>query len=194
MLILRSLHVANNALYSIASIFHRERCVRRIVNLMHAARHSSWSLCCFNIFMWWGVPFNRPHKIRVVAVDGVSVKASINYSKKNMNHIRGIHACAIATVSEYVAGLCLLQSFHPKKYRIIMSSLEATYHYQAKRKLNAVAQLSPKAVDDVKMQLKAEASVKHVMVSEVLDVDNNHVATVKTTWQVKPWSKVKLKL
>ena len=194
MLILRPLHVASNTLYSIAIIFHRERRVRRIVSLMHAARESSWSLCCFNILMWWGVPFNRPHKIRVVAVDGVSVRASINYSKKNMNHIKGIHACAIATVSEYVAGLCLLQSFHPKKYRIIMSSLEAAYHYQAKRKLNAVAELSPKVVADVQTQLEVQESVKHVMVSEVFDVDNNHVATVKTTWQVKPWNKVKLKV
>lgn len=167
--------------------------MRHVVNSLNRSKESRWQKWVFNKLMWWGVPFNRPHSVRVINVTDTSVQAAMKYSKKNTNHIKGIHACAIATVSEYVAGLCLLKAFEPTDYRIIMSSLTAEYHYQAKREITALASLDPEQCSVLKSECEKNDKATQVMVSNVHDVEGNHIATVTTKWQVKLWRNVKLK-
>lgn len=44
-----------------------------------------------------------------------------------MNHVRGIHVCAIATIAEFSTGFLLLTRLDDAKYRLIMSNMELEY-------------------------------------------------------------------
>src|SRR3954468_2711504 len=78
------------------------------------------------------VPFNSPHRFRVVAIEDHFLKAMIPYRRSNFNHIRGLHACALATISEFATGFLLLSRLDAAKYRLIMQRIEMDYHYQGK--------------------------------------------------------------
>ena len=78
------------------------------------------------------VPFNKPHGIKVMEISDHHLKTIVPYKRANFNHIRGIHACALATISEFTTGFLLLTKLDPKKYRLIMQSLHMDYYYQAK--------------------------------------------------------------
>lgn len=162
--------------------------------LMHKSQSSPMALCCFNFLLTYGIPFNRRHGYRVLKIQPGQVETTIPYRKRNFNHIRGIHACAIATLAEFAAGLVLLQSFSPKKYRLIMSKLHIDYHYQAKTPLVAVARMEPERVTRLKHKLETEEKVNQQVITEVYDQNKNAIATVTTYWQLKQWDKVTVKL
>src|SRR5687767_5596715 len=96
------------------------------------ARSSKFGLFRLNLGLGFIVPFNRPHKIKIKEIGEDFIKTIIPYRRKNMNHIRGIHACGLATAAEFASGFHLLTKLDSKKYRLIMESLEMKYHYQAK--------------------------------------------------------------
>ena len=56
-------------------------------------------------FLNWGlyrmIPFNAPHGFEIAEITDWEVKTVLPYIRKNLNHINGIHACALATVSEF---------------------------------------------------------------------------------------------
>src|SRR5687767_1107624 len=83
------------------------------------------------------IPFNKPHGFRIVEIGDYSLKTRIPYKKKNFNHIRGLHACALATISEFTTGFLLISKLDGTKYRLIMQRLEMDYQYQGK--MDAIA-------------------------------------------------------
>ncbi len=148
-----------------------------------------WKL---NFLLKFALPFNSPHKFIVSKINNDMVETFAAYSKKNFNHLRGIHACAIATIGELAAGLSLCQHFSGKTYRVIMAKMEVEYHYQAKKDLNAICKLSISDSEAMIARLSEQDKVMQELKSEVYDLDKNHVATVSTHWQVKPWSKTRV--
>ncbi len=140
-----------------------------------------------------GVPFNRPHRLFVRQVAENSIECSMPYAKRNFNHLNGMHACAIATLGEYCSGLSLLLYFKPELYRLIMKKIEVSYHYQGRSNLHSKCQVNPSDCENLLRQLSGVDTASQDMSTEIYDTDNNHIATVCTTWQVKPWSKVRLK-
>src|SRR5436190_21088311 len=74
------------------------------------------------------IPFNKPHGFRIIEISDSHLKTLIPYKKKNFNHIRGLHACALATISEFTTGFLLVSKLDEKKYRLIMQRLERDYH------------------------------------------------------------------
>lgn len=135
------------------------------------------------------VPFNKRHSIKVVEIKNGEFTTLIPYKKKNFNHIKGIHACGLATVAEYASGLSILYRLDVKKYRLIMKSISVEYFYQAK--MDAMAKVSKpndflsEGLDDV-MDVKDEIKIS--------DKVGNHLATATIVWQIKPWEKVKTNL
>ena len=168
--------------------------MKNILPLMHKARSSVWALRWLNFILGRGIPFNRAHGFKIVAIKEHAITTKAGYQTRNFNHIRGIHACAIATIGEFSAGLMLMMAFVPREYRLIMSQLEVQYHYQAKQDLLACAMLEPQAVAELQRQLQTEDKVYRLMTTEIHDATGHHVATVNTRWQIKPWDKVKLQL
>ncbi|MFL5786251.1 MAG: DUF4442 domain-containing protein [Bacteriovoracaceae bacterium] len=141
-----------------------------------------------------GIPFNAPHGFAIKALSPDQVKVSLPNRKLNHNHIGGVHACAMATVGEYCAGLSLLSKFGISKYRLIMSDLSATYSWQGRMDLEGIC--SPTAIDEaaVKAALDEGKTYSQPLETIIQEVKTGkEVARVKTTWQLKPWGQVKTK-
>jgi hypothetical protein len=101
----------------------------------------------------------------------------------------------MATCAEFSSGLLLLSRLDPKKYRLIMESIEMKYHYQAKADIVAEFEMTDEWLNEkVVDPLKEEEKVYVKCEINLFDSNRNHVATGYTNWQIKDWSKVKTKL
>lgn len=165
--------------------------MRKLSALLDRAQHSRWALFQLNFLLKRGIPFNAPHGIKIIKIDDSAIVSHMDYRRANQNHIRGIHACGIATVSEFSAGLCLMMNFSSAEYRIIMSQLEIQYHYQAKMTIQSKASLSTAQRQSILQALQEEGVAKVKQLSECHDEQGNHVASCYTHWQIKPWSQVR---
>lgn len=163
--------------------------------LIPRARKSSFWVFILNSILARTIPFNRPHRFRILGIDQNKITTFAPYRRSNFNHIRGVHACAIATVAEFSAGFLLLTKLDPTRYRLIMGRLEADYFYQAKEDIVATAELSEADLQaKVVEPLSHKEAVTIVMTTSLSDVSGNDVARVRTTWQVKNWAKVRTKV
>lgn len=163
--------------------------------LIPRARRSKPWLFVLNTILARTIPFNRPHRFRILAIAQNKIETFAPYRRSNYNHIRGVHACAIATVAEFSAGFLLLTRLDPTRYRLIMGKLEADYFYQAKKDIIAMAELSEQELHEkIVAPLRHQDSTTIVMTTSIRDVSGNSVARVETTWQVKNWDTVRTKV
>lgn len=163
--------------------------------LLTKARTSGPARWWLNLLLSHMVPFNRPHGFKVVPLLAGGIRVMVPHRRSNQNHIRGTHACALATAAEMCSGLSVLEHLDPKKYRLIMRSLRMDYHYQAKQ--HAYATCIPTAEDieqQVSVPLRTMDATDYTSTVEVHDRSGNHLATGTITWQVKEWEKVRTKV
>ena len=159
------------------------------------AKTSSFSLWLLNFGLSRIVPFNRPHGFKVSNLTDDSVETYAPYKTKNLNHIKGIHACALATISEFTTGVFLISKFGTAKYRIILRHLEMEYHYQGKTEIRAQFGLNSEEVNRLILDpLKSSDSVDVTCEVKTIDAGNNHISTGKVTWQIKEWEKVRTRI
>lgn len=162
---------------------------------INAAKQSKFGLYKLNLGLGYIIPFNRPHKIKILEIKDDTVRTIIPYKRKNFNHIKGIHACGMATAAEFASGFLLLTKLGSKKYRLIMESLEMKYHYQAKTAITAEFTVTESWMNEhIYDPLNQADSILVRCEIELHDTQGNHVATGYTNWQIKLWSKVKTKL
>ncbi len=159
-----------------------------------ARQHSFW-LWVLNQTLAFTVPFNRPHGFRLLHLGENSVQTTASNRRANRNHIKGIHACAIATVAEFSSGFLLLMNLDPRSYRLIMSRIEVDYRYQAKQQIIATSKITADYLThQVVEPLQNQDAVTIRMASEVNDISGNEIAAAYTTWQVKRWDRVRTAL
>ncbi|MBS1634630.1 MAG: YiiD C-terminal domain-containing protein [Bacteroidetes bacterium] len=163
--------------------------------LVGKARNSSFYMWVLNMALLRTVPFNKPHRLKVLSITDTAVTIGARRIRANQNHIKGIHACLLATLCEYASGLSLLLHLSPAEYRIILKNIHMTYHYQAKKDVQVTFELKQ---EDMKKwfvePLKTEDAVFHEFTVEVYDADRNHICTGLINWQVKAWKNVKSKM
>ena len=162
---------------------------------VHKASSSSFRLWMLNKALHWKIPFNKPHGLVITHITPDGFEVNIPYKRRNYNHIKGIHACCLATASEYVCGLALLRKLGSDKYRLIMERMEVRYKYQAKSAVSARFELSD--------QFLAENVIKPLIENDVIflefttyikDEKGLIISEADTRWQIKPWDKVRTKL
>ncbi|HKR03644.1 MAG TPA: DUF4442 domain-containing protein [Bacteroidia bacterium] len=162
--------------------------------LIRKAETSPFYLWVLNNILWKKIPFNNPHKIKIEKIKDGSLTIFLPYKRKNMNHIGGIHACALATLCEYTTGLTLMSSISEKEFRIILKNIKMTYHYQAKMKVQTTFSLSKEFIrNEIVEPLKTADSIFKELTVELYDVKKNHICTGVINWQIKKWEKVKTK-
>lgn len=141
------------------------------------------------------IPFNKPHRFKVLEVSDQKIKVRLPYRRSNFNHIGGIHACALATVSEFATGLLLVKRLDGKRYRLIMQRMEMDYHYQGKMDAVATFEIDDKWLNEAIVEPVAESGVALVQcVVLIHDVQGNHLTSGRIHWQIKDWRKVKTKV
>lgn len=158
------------------------------------ANPNDLSLIALNNVLKVGIPFNAPHGFKIQKITSHQVVVSLPNRKLNHNHLGGVHACAMATVGEFCAGLALISSFGISKYRLIMSEMNCTYTWQGRTDLEASCERS--SIDLDKIQAGLDKDHVYLQLLETVIVEKGsrkEVARIKTTWQLKNWEKVKTK-
>ena len=140
------------------------------------------------------IPFNKPHGFRVVEIGDFYIKTKIPYIRRNFNHIRGLHACALATLSEFTTGFLLVARLDAKKYRLIMQRLEMDYHFQGKMDAFAAFEITEAWLEnEIFVPLSKAQAVVVVCEVKITDGQGNLLTTGRVHWQIKDWQKVKTK-
>jgi acyl-coenzyme A thioesterase PaaI-like protein len=162
--------------------------------LVSRAQNSSFRLWLLNIVLLNGIPFNKPHKLRVIKVTNSEIEIRLPYRRRNLNHLKGLHACGLATLCEYAAGLLLSHRLDVSKYRMIMRSMNMQYHYQGKTDATARFGISEEWLKEKILDpLQNSDSVFVLCEVQAHDTQGNLLCTGTTEWQVKNWTKVKVK-
>jgi acyl-coenzyme A thioesterase PaaI-like protein len=162
--------------------------------LVHKAQSSKFYLWVLNFMLLRIVPFNKPHRLKVISIGNEELVIEAANKSYNQNHIKGIHACLLATLCEYASGLGLLLKLSTTDYRIILKSIHMTYHYQAKTNVQVTFKLTEQEVENnFRIPLRSADAIFHEFKVEVYDVDKNHICTGLINWQIKAWKNVKLK-
>jgi hypothetical protein len=160
-------------------------------SLIQKAASSKFQLWKLNRILWIGIPFNKPHRFKIIEIRKGFAKISIPYRKNNLNHIKTIHACAMATCAEYTSGLVIGGFFDFKDYRLIMKEINVEYHYQGKMDSFCIFNFGGEQYKEVTKALTKEDSHDLLAEIRIMDIENNHLATAKVLWQIKEWSKTK---
>jgi hypothetical protein len=162
--------------------------------LVEKAGKSSFYRWILNLSLDRMIPFNAPHGFKVIEVSKQRLKILLPYKRKNFNHIRGLHACALATVSEFATGFLLVSNVDAKKYRLIMQRLEMDYHFQGKMNAYAEFAISDEWLESkIYQPLTNQESVVVICAVKIHDEHGSHLTTGHVHWQIKDWRKVKTK-
>jgi hypothetical protein len=141
------------------------------------------------------IPFNRPHGFRVLDISENLVKTSIPYKRKNLNHINGLHATALATLSEFTTGLLLLKVLGTKNYRIILKRLDIQYLYQGKMDSTAEFGMDQQQIDNLIIHPLSISGITTVPCEvKIYDLSGNQLTTATVYWQIKSWDQVKTRV
>jgi len=163
--------------------------------LVRKARTSPFFMWLFNKSLAAMIPFNKPHGFRVHSFTDWTLTTAIPYRKSNFNHLRGLHACALATICEMTSGLLLIMKLDPKKYRIILKKLEVDYHYQGKMDAFGTFEISQQWLNEFVLQPLASSEAIIVPCEVTIhDTAGNKLTTGRVFWQIKEWKKVKTKI
>jgi len=166
-----------------------------IEKIVAKAKSSGFYRKILNIGLNRLVPFNKPHGFKIVEIGEHHLKTMVPYKKANFNHIRGIHACALATLSEFTTGFLLLTRLDAKKYRLIMQSIHMEYHYQAKMDAYGTFFISEEWLETLIFKpLESGEKVSVGCEVSIHDKEGNHVSTGIVKWQIKSWEQVKTKV
>lgn len=162
------------------------------VVLLNKAKKSRFYLWLLNQVLSRMIPFNLPHKFQILELSDTHIKTKLPFIRKNKNHIGGLHACALATLSEYTTGVMLLTGLSPKEYRIILKNLDVQYFYQGKMDAFATWRISSEFVQESVIEpLKTADAIVLPCEIQIHDKQGNHLSTARVFWQIKPWARVK---
>lgn len=164
-----------------------------LVKFVERAKKSSFNLWLLNVAFNRMVPFNGPHGFRISEIGDHHVKTYLPYRRRNLNHVGGLHACALATLTEITCGFFFAVKLNPKKYRLILRKLEIDYLYQGKTHATAEFSLTDEWLNSNVFVPLASADAVDVVAEVVIrDVKGNQLTAGKAYWQIKDWAKVRL--
>ena len=166
----------------------------QIQSLVHKAKKSGFYLRVLNYGLSRRVPFNRPHGFRILSLADRQITTFAPYKKKNLNHIGGMHACAMATLAEFSTGFLLMCSLDMQQYRLIMRKIEMEFFYQARQDVTAFFEVSEEWMKQhVTEPLEREGLTEVTCEIRMKDREGNHLCTGPVSWQIKDWQKVRTK-
>jgi acyl-coenzyme A thioesterase PaaI-like protein len=162
--------------------------------LIEKAKTSSFYMWVLNRAFSRMVPFNRPHGFRIMEIGDYHIRTKLPYKTLNLNHLKGLHACALATLTEVTCGFIFVTRLDPLQFRIILKKLEVNYLYQGKTDAFGEFRISEEWMNlHVLQPLKSSESVEVIAEVNIVDVKGNQLTNGKAHWQIKDWSKVKTK-
>jgi acyl-coenzyme A thioesterase PaaI-like protein len=166
--------------------------MKLIQSILLKAQSSSFYLWLLNRLLWRLIPFNHSHKVSIYKISEEQVTIKLPYKRSNQNHLKGMHACALATLCEYACGIGLMTKLDPKNYRIILKEIKLDYLAQAKSDVFAAF-----TIDDITLQnevikpLSETGVIVKTYTIEAFDKNSKAICTGQITWQLKKWDMVR---
>lgn len=125
----------------------------------------------------WMVPYSGSVRPRVTHFEPGHVRVRMDDRRAVRNHLRSVHAIALANLGEAASGLALVGGLPPDA-RGILVGLEVDYHRKARGPLEAECRCT---VPDV-----SGGPVEHTVRAHVRDATGEEVVTVRARWRVGP--------
>lgn len=165
--------------------------MKKLLSLAHKAKSSSFYLWLLNIVLWRVIPFNKTHRVQIVELSDSHVLIKLPYRKLNQNHVKGMHACALATLCEYACGIALMVHLDPNKIRILLKEIQLTYHAQAKQDVYARFETTPEFINEYIIEpLEAKGQLFKTLTVEAFTKTQPNICTAQVTWQLKKWKSI----
>lgn len=104
------------------------------------------------------VPFVGTSGLRYESLSPARVVVSVRNRRRVQNHIKGVHAAAMALLAETATGFVVGMNLDDSKLPLI-KSLHVDYQRRATGDLTAVATLTPDQIARIRQEPKGEVSV-----------------------------------
>jgi acyl-coenzyme A thioesterase PaaI-like protein len=164
--------------------------MKRLEKILPKAYESKFWLWVLNKGLGRVIPFNAPHQFKIIHIDKNTISVHIPFIRRNLNHLNGIHACALATASEYACGFLLISRLSPSKYRLIMRNLSIDFVKQGREELFVNFSLTDDRINVIKKKLESSPQCLELLEVEVKDAKGNLISIAKLEWQLKDWKKL----
>jgi acyl-coenzyme A thioesterase PaaI-like protein len=122
------------------------------------------------------VPYSGTIRATVERFEPGDVVVALPDRRRVRNHLRSIHAIALANLGELSTGLALLGAMGPE-VRGILTGIDVRYLKKARGTLRAEARCSVPEV---------AGNVDHIVEADIRDADGNVVSTVRAHWRLSP--------
>ncbi len=133
----------------------------------------------FSRIIGFTVPYTGSIAANVAILEPGHGKITLRERRKVSNHLRSVHAIALANLSEMVTGLTLLNSL-PDDARGILTGLQIQYHHKARGLLTA----------ECDCEIPVDNSEREIQVTgEIKNEEGEVVATATATWRIGPEKK-----
>ena len=131
----------------------------------------------FNILLSRSVPYTGSIKANVLELQPGLVKVSLRDRRAVRNHLKSIHAIALANLGELASGLAMVTAV-PSGTRTIVTNLEIEYLKKARGQLFAEGRATPPST--------IIKSVEDLAYADISDEAGDVVARVKVLWRLSP--------
>ncbi len=149
----------------------------RVVTLWEKFGHSLIGRKTFNFMLGRIVPYSGSIKAEVISLGDGEVRISMKDRKAVRNHLKSIHAIALANLGEMASGLAMFSKVSDDT-RAIVVDLEIKYIKKARGRLIATGRAKPPEVID--------APTKSIVEAQIKDAEGDVVATIKVHWLLSP--------
>lgn len=167
--------------------------ISKLIDQLLEKAHKPMTLKLIEKLFINGIPFNKPHGFKFKKIDDKEVIIFLPYKRLNKNHLNTMHACAIATLGEFPAGLVLTKNLGSANYRYVMTELKATYEKHANTDLLGSSKLPQRKLNALLKELEQKGVGKIILTTDITNTRDERVAIIQTEWQIKSWDKVKRK-
>lgn len=122
------------------------------------------------------IPYTGSMKANVEHLEPGYAVVFLKDRRRVRNHLKSIHAIAIANLAEYTTGLATLTGM-PAGSRAILTALEVKYLKKARGKLRSESRSQPPTTL-VEQEVSVEVSI--------YDMQGDCIATATATWLIGP--------
>ncbi len=137
----------------------------------------------FSRLAGWMIPYTGSMRPVVMHIEPGYAVVHLPDRRRVRNHLRSIHAIALANLAEFTTGLATLTGA-PSDSRAILIELQINYHKKARGTLRSECRSTPPTTSD-EQELPVQASI--------YDESGECVATGTATWLVGPVSTARTK-
>ena len=131
----------------------------------------------FNFMLGRIVPYSGNIKAEVIELGNGEVTIIMKDRRAVRNHLKSIHAIALANLGELASGLAMFSKVS-NNTRAIVVDLEIKYLKKARGRLTATGRANPPSMID--------EPIKSVVEAEIKDAVGDLVATLKVHWLLAP--------